>query len=337
MLNKLKEFIFVEPEIAVLVFVVGILVLRVLKNVRRKRRARLKLQQVIGKYKARKTFSGLEVDVEDPGKAYSINNELQQVVISLFNELKIWKTKPYNYLEKKNGNLKLVHINIKKSLVHRMKNIICTGREVFTGEKEEIDFNKTSSMAVLSSSGIGKTTLLKVVIAQATQLKLSCKIISSHNMDFPYKSLNPFVHEEKMESIFSELSQRIKDNVIGEPVLLVLDEVQAWLPGQSKEIKKSIEDIINQGRKFGVYIVLASQTTAIGKLSTKIGIDITSVSYLAIGGFPNEATISALGVPPIKRIYQDDLRGLFYCGRAELKPIKIFSQVRKKGLGELVK
>ncbi|MGH1469217.1 MAG: AAA family ATPase [Bdellovibrionales bacterium] len=337
MLNKIEKIILLYPEIAVGMLCSLILLMILYVKIRRRKRLKLKSEQIIGKYKTKRTLSGLEVDPEDPSKAYSINNELEQVIISLFNELKFFKRKPYNYLEKIDGNLKLRNIDIKKPLTHKMNREICSGREVFTNEIEKIDFDKNSSLAILSQSGIGKTTFVKVLVAQANQLKFRIEIITSHNMDFPYKTLNPFVHEEKFSSILDELTQRIKDNENAEPTLLILDEIQAWLPGQPKEVKKAIEDIINQGRKFGVYIVLASQTVALGKLSAKIGIDISTVSYVAIGGFPNDATLSALGVPPIKRIYQKDLRGLFYCGRSELKPIKIFSQVKKAGLGELVK
>lgn len=337
MLNKLRILIQLNPEIIILGAIVVFTILKLYTVFKRRYRSYAKIEKIIGKFKTRSSLSSLKIDTEDPSKAYSINNELEQVIISLFNDLKIWKRKPYNYLEKKDGDLHLRYININKPLTFKLKDKICIGKDIFTNEFEEIDFNKNPSMAVVSPSGIGKTTLLKIIIAQANQLKIKCKIISSHNMDFPYKTLNPFVHEEKFKSIINDIVQRIERNERTDNTLLVLDEVQSWLPGQSKETKKAIEDIINQGRKFGVYIILASQTVALGKLSSKIGVDITSVSYLAVGGFPNDATISVLGIPSIKRIHQKDLRGLFYCGRSELKPIKIFSQVRKPGFGELIK
>lgn len=135
------------------------------------------------------------------------------------------------------------------------------------------DISDLISTAVVGIPGTGKSTLLRFVVAQLIKVGGSVVVWDPHGSIaremsgfFPCYDGPEEIGKSAFEML-AELERRRKlykaQQLLGDPLLIVIDE---WLlisdcPGAAgKAINRAVREVVLEGRKFGMYILLAGQS-----------------------------------------------------------------------------
>jgi hypothetical protein len=144
-----------------------------------------------------------------------------------------------------------------------------------------VPVTKLWHIALAGATGYGKSSLMRLLMAQLCYLKLSIVLLNPHYMiyDFNHKEdwtpYTPYLKRDPMECkkianieimlrwMADDLLERRKERAsrgesAGKPFFFILDE----FPDIKAEIKDAptlIGKLLRQGRKYGIYLIVASQ------------------------------------------------------------------------------
>ncbi len=149
------------------------------------------------------------------------------------------------------------------------------GTDVFVEAKD------LCHIALAGSTGQGKTSLMRLIMAQLCSIRVSVVLLNPHYMVYdrdhnedwtpftPYLARNPLDYV-KVDNIAFMLKWIIEKTLarrmelaragksVGKPYFIVIDELPA-IVAERKECAGYVAKLLREGRKYGIYLIVASQ------------------------------------------------------------------------------
>ncbi len=159
------------------------------------------------------------------------------------------------------------------------------GRHLFVAAKD------LCHVALAGATGHGKSSLLRLLLAQLCYLKLPVVLLNPHYMIFdkdhhedwtpytPYLKKDPMVYKEivnietMLKWMAEDLLERRKERTsrgesAGKPFFFILDEYPD-IKAEIKDAPKYVGKILRQGRKYGIFLIVASQDFSVKTLGVE--------------------------------------------------------------------
>src|SRR6266487_760747 len=184
------------------------------------------------------------------------------------------------------------------------------GTDVFVEAKD------LCHIALAGSTGQGKTSLMRLIMAQLCSIRVSVVLLNPHYMVYdrdhnedwtpftPYLARNPLDYV-KVDNIAFMLKWIIEHTLVqrmekarqglsvGKPYFIVIDELPA-IVAERKECAGYIAKLLREGRKYGIYLIVASQdflVKTIGMDDTGGGVRKCFRTACYVGGDPTTARV----------------------------------------------
>ncbi len=168
---------------------------------------------------------------------------------------------------------------------------------IYLGEREDgspvfCSAKKLFHVALAGKTGRGKGSLMRLLLAQLCSLRLDILLLNPHYMRWvytdsgndedwtpfePYLKVNPLDCTEvpEIESYLRWCVEKLLEDRKarsragqrpGKPFFIVIDELPAII-AESKRCADYIAKILNQGRKYGIFMIVASQNFQVKSVS----------------------------------------------------------------------
>jgi hypothetical protein len=242
-----------------------------------------------------------ELKARAPEKAFQLYERLSDVAIRQIQALKGFYGKPTSTIDVQPAALSQSnHIPTFQELLNTGQ--VAPGQPLIFGFRKNTGHPETGELDELYSTGIfgwpgfGKTTLIAYIMG-ASVLSRQAKFdvldiqyphpesLGAHLgslIDTPFINLltNPFEVEDLLSDLQQELRFRLNHpQQIFAPRILVVDEHERWSKNNKALVDTEL-DIVNEGRKVGMYLFLTSKSTKADKIGDSALRDTLITSYL---------------------------------------------------------